>query len=199
MCSIKKILIVCVGTALVLGLIFFIWIRPKLEREFIINQAIPKDANTIAELIKISEPYIEKYAKGASFHIGDILMKLNLNQEGQVYITYVSEPGKGIPDVFTVRFDTKMNQINEIYKPFREARNDPGNLNFNEWIVMEGEAYQIALEAFNQSEGRFNFDNYKILTVGVGKPSWWVIFYNDEEVHRIRIDAISGQIISQEG
>lgn len=104
----------------------------------------------------------------------------------------------GIPDVYTVHFDTLENQLYEIYKPFREARNDPGNLNFSEWRVMEGEAYRIALEAFHQAEGRFDFDNYNMLTASVGKPSWWVIFYNDEELHRIRVDAISGEIISQD-
>ncbi|MFD2115082.1 PepSY domain-containing protein [Paenibacillus yanchengensis] len=197
--TIKKTLIWCAGIILVLYLVFFFWIRPILGREIILNQIIPENANTTSELIHIADVHISKYLKGNSFHIGSVLMELDLNHEGQVRITYVSEREQGIPDVYTVHFDTVTNRLIDINKPFREDKNNPGNLNFNKWKITDSEAFRIALESFNNAEERFDFENYNMLTIGVGQPSWWVIFYQEQKMYRVRVDAFSGEVINQGG
>ncbi|MFD2117628.1 PepSY domain-containing protein [Paenibacillus yanchengensis] len=124
-------------------------------------------------------------------------MQLNLKHEGQVWITYVSERKRGVPDVYTVRFDTIANRLDEIYKPFREDKNDPGNLHFSKWKITDEEAFHIALKSFNHAEERFEFENYKISTTAVGRPSWIIIFYHDKNMYRVRIDAYLGEVIDQ--
>lgn len=187
------------GIILLAYLIFFFCIRPILEREIVVNQVIPENVNTISELIQISNTHISKYLKGNSFYIGSVLMELDLNHEGQVRITYVSERKQGIPDVYIVHFDTKLNKLIEINKPFREDKNNPGNLYFNDWKITDEEAFRIALGNFNDSEEKFDFENYNMLTTGVGQPSWWVIFYQEQKMYRVRVDAFSGEVISQSG
>ncbi|MBO8173271.1 MAG: hypothetical protein H0Z33_15445 [Bacillaceae bacterium] len=158
------------------------------------NTNIPKDMNTVQQLMITSNTKVGEYSKSNNnFILGEVWMETNEDHQGKVVFTYVDFNTRNKPIVIEVTFDTLNNKYLGITKLGESYKLAKGPIDLNEWKVDSDLAQKIAMRNFNNNQ---MVEKYYIKTNYV-KKIWSVWYFYDDKKYFVDINPFTGKVVHE--
>jgi hypothetical protein len=150
------------------------------------------NAKSAKLLVDIANKVVAEYWKGGGFYVGRVIMNLNNNHEGEVWITYMDDSSDVSPNVINVIFNTTNKKLVKIDYLGADSKLAEGRLLIEQWKFDSDEVHQIAWNIFNE---KGEFESAYINTSYV-RDCWIVTFSKDNVSYYAEIDPYTGKVIT---